>query len=353
MIVKTLRRCFLNFFLGFLAACGRQTVTLPTETPIPIIVSATPIPTSTVISITLTPSPLPITPSPLPTESIIPFLTPDAIQVERWNEYEEALAKSFFRSYFQPEEAVCEWVILGQANQEVYVYAYCTGTYSAGPSSASIPAVIHLGTDGSVESAEIPGGGSSYGPDIRRMFPSDIQETIFSHMAIFSQEHEDRLRWRRAHPDQPPLIVLPFLPAQPTQPTIPWIMPKLVQVERWREYQTALARQLSYLYQDESVCEWELLGRSGNEIYVWAICGVIRGNRVGMEDLVVIYVIDDGSVVGALASANLRQFPLAVQEKYFSGTIHFQELVDHLRWRQSQGRWEEPPLIILNATPSP
>jgi hypothetical protein len=327
-----------------LSACGKQTVALSTETPIPTTVSPTSVPTSTLIPVT-------VTPSPMPTEPIIPIITPNPAQVERWNEYEDALALAFFKSYYQPEEVVCEWVILGQTDQEVYVWAHCASIYSAGPSQGSIPTVIRIGANGSVQNAEIPGSGTAYGPSILRLFPPDLQEIIFDHSVLFSQEQTDRLRWRRGHPDEPPWIVFSTLTIQPTQPVIPMITPDSVQVERWGEYQTALAGQLDYRPPENTLCEWELLGRSGNEVYVWAICGEIFGHRPSLESLVVIYTLDDGSVTGALRSEDRSMFPSSVQEKYFGGLIHFQELVDHLRWRQRHP--EEPPLIVLSAPPIP
>ena len=331
-------------------ACGNQSTTLPTESPSSTAVTPTPtpIPTSTLIPVT-------DISTPLPTEPVAPLITPDPIQVERWREYEDALAKAFFKSYLQPEEVVCEWVILGSGIQEVYVWAHCAGIYSAFPSQASIPSVIHLGIDGSVQNVEIPGSGTAYATSIRRMFPPDVQEIIFGRVSTpFSQERADRLRWRRGHPDEPPWIVFSTLTTQPTQPVIPWVSPDAFQIEKWKEYQTALARVLDYLPPEEVICEWELLGRSGNEIYVWAVCGEIWGGRVGLEGLAVIYVGEDGSVYyaktagigGAGYPSEVKQmFPVDVQERYYGGLIHFQELVDHLRWRQ-RGNSEVPPLII-------
>jgi len=338
----------------FLIACNQQTAPAPTEVPSPtlIIASVMPVPTSTFIFI-------PITPSPLPTKPILPGITPDSIQIERWNEYEEALAIVFFNGYFKREEVVCEWVMLGRAGLEVYVWAYCSAIYAAGPSAGSIPAVIHLQADGTVESAEIPGSGTTYGKDIRLMFPLDLQEIIFNHSAV-PQELEDRLRWRRGHPEEPPLIILNSLAIQPTPAIIPWITPDPIQAERWREYQTALADQLSYLPPENVLCEWELLGRSGNEIYVWAVCGGLGDTRVGLESLTRIDVREDGSVQDAIApgmggSSSFSDitilFPPEVLEKYYEGRVHFQELVDRLRWRLRHP--DELPLIVLRATPTP
>jgi hypothetical protein len=348
----TLHRYFCIVLIAFQVACGKQTAVLPADTLIPtavppILIPPTAVPTSTLIPAT-------IIPTPLPTEPVFPVITPDPIQVERWNEYEDALAKAFFKSYLQPDQVVCEWVILGRTDQEVYVWAHCADIYSAGPSQASIPAVIHLGIDGSVVSAEIPGSGTAYGPDIRRLFPADVQDRIFNHLITF-QGSADRLRWRRGHPEAPPLIILNSLP---TQPVIPMMTANPIQVERWMEYQTALAKSfLSYLSPEKVMCEWELLGGSGNEVYAWAICTEFSG--VGsVEGLVVIYTGTDGSVQSVASRIDfpdeIRQmFPLDVQERYFNGLIHFQELVDHLRWRQILGHREEPPLIVPSATQTP
>ncbi len=192
--------------LVFLAAC-EQTV-LPTETSIPTVVSPTPVPTSTLIPVT-------ITPSPLPTQPSISMITPDAIQVERWKEYEDALARTLL-SFLPREEVICEWEILGRSDQEVYVWALCTSIISLGTtldgtetfSSSSTPAVIHLREDGSVQSVEKPGSGSKRISNILKMFPPDVQEKFENYHFGGTAEIGERIVWRRTHPEEPPLIVL-------------------------------------------------------------------------------------------------------------------------------------------------
>ena len=195
-------RYFWVVLLAFLVACGQQTATLPTETAIPTAVSPTAVSTATFL-------PVIVVPSPLPTEPTIPVITPDSIQVERWEEYQTALAKSFLPRLL-PEEVACEWEILGQSEQEVYVAAICMGTTS--PGTLEDPAVIYIGIDGSVQSVQIPRGGTHYASDIRQMFPPDVQEKYFGKL-IHSQELLDHLNWRREHPKEPPLIVLSATPA--------------------------------------------------------------------------------------------------------------------------------------------
>jgi hypothetical protein len=355
MTNKSMRRKYSWMILFvFLAACGNQRIASSTDTPMPTVLPPTPVP-STVVPTSTSP-PATAIPTPSPAGPVFPVITPDAMQIERWNEYEEALAKAFFKSYFQPEEVVCEWEILGQAEREVYVWAYCSGIYSAGASAGSIPAVIHLGADGSVQSAEIPGSGTAYGLDIQRMFPPDLHQRIFDHL-VSLEAMNDRSRWRRGHPDEPPLVILNSLTAQPTQPVIPWVTPDPVQVEKWRDYENALAADiLSYLPPENVLCEWEILGRSGNEVYVWAVCGEIWETRVGLEGLAIIYLRADGSVEHVLSGMYFPEqirpiFPPDVQERYFGGQIHFQELVDRLRLRLRQSY--ESPLIVLRATPTP
>jgi hypothetical protein len=103
--------------------------------------------------------------------------------------------------------------------------------------------------------------------------------------------------------------------------------PDSILLESWREYQTALAIALSYLPPEREVYEWELLGRSGNEIYVWAICGEI-GGVASLEGLTVLSVQEDGSVQSQpfdrveFPDEIREKFPPEVQERYFGGLIH-------------------------------
>jgi len=118
------------------------------------------------------------------------------------------LPPNFFRG-----EVLCEWELLGQSDQEIYVWALCQSppyTAELPPSIASIPAVIHFGEDGSVQSVEIPGSGTAYARDIGKMFPPDVQEIIFRH-SIDTEKMEAHINSRRENPN-PPSIVLSATP---------------------------------------------------------------------------------------------------------------------------------------------
>jgi len=186
---------------GLVGACGNVTpVPIGTETAVPsllpFIPSTTPSPTPTVI------------PSP---QSTIQFvITPNPDQITRWREYEHALASKLLFLH-APEEVLCEWEILGQSELVIYVWAFCLGLppaergeeYAPG---ASMPAVIHLGSNGSVQDVEIPGYSSSYAEGVRNLFPRDIQEKIFSRLINYA-DLIDHAKARRENPG-PPLIVL-------------------------------------------------------------------------------------------------------------------------------------------------
>lgn len=185
----------------FLAACAPAIASTPTEPPI----------LTAMVNI-----PAIITPSPLPTQLFLPaMITPDAIQAARWREYENALAMKLLPPSTTriPGAVLCEWEILGRSDQEVYVWAFCQAPpYVEGlPSSiASMPAVVHLGEVGDVQSVEIPGSGTAYARDIRALFPPDVQEIIFNH-SVDTNKMEAHINVRRENP-QPPLIILSATP---------------------------------------------------------------------------------------------------------------------------------------------
>src|SRR5687767_14414261 len=103
----TSRRYLALFFFVFLIACGKQAATLPEGTSTPISVP-TFTPTSASTS-TSTPFIISSTLIPLQTPTLALAITADSIQVERWQEYEDALAKALFRLSFVADQFLCEW----------------------------------------------------------------------------------------------------------------------------------------------------------------------------------------------------------------------------------------------------
>lgn len=111
---------------------------------------------------------VPPTPNPAETPSIRSSSTPTH------DELEHALAD---RVHWE-SNALCEWEEAGQTSQAIYVWAYCQSVVN--DSAVSAPAVIHIGSDGHVQSVDMPRDGTYYGPDVRVLFPPDIQQRIFA-----------------------------------------------------------------------------------------------------------------------------------------------------------------------------
>jgi len=366
---------FIMFLAAVLAACGPASIPAPTATPVPTA-------TFTPVSPTFTPIVMDISPSPIPTQPPPPIFTPDAIQVERWKEYQTELAKVLLFGYspalgYDPDlykSALCEWDILGRSDQEVYVWAFCATL--GGGENGSFPTVIYLEVDGSIRNVSVAGyKGSSFNLEL---FPADVREKsgLYIGDSLFNgriKEMINHIDYRKTHPEELPLSVLSATPIitailptpLPTQPTIPVITPDAIQVERWEEYQTALAKTFfpSSFIPGQFLCEWEILGRSDQEVYVWAVCMStfsIEGIGVPYEgDMpAVLHIKSDGIVQSvevpgggsSYASDIRRMFPLDAQERYFGKLIPFQELIDHLSWRREHTK--ELPLIVLSAIPT-
>ena len=203
-ITITPSRYLLIVLFAFLTACQEQSVMQPI---------ATSSSTSVVATVTMTLEPLPdiSAPTPMPTRPGSVLLTPDGAQVERWMEYQTALAKAIL-SYLPQEEVLCEWEILGRSGNDVYMWAVCRGKDSGG----SMPAVIQLESDGSVLSVETAtsttSNNSSWSENIVKLFPPDVREKFAYYNGGRVKEMEEHIEWRRIHPEEPPLIILAGTP---------------------------------------------------------------------------------------------------------------------------------------------
>ncbi len=136
------------------------------------------------------------------------FIPSDIAQLERWKEYETALAEKLMPQY--PRNTVlCEWELTEKSEQKLNVWAICITTVKSVNAgnyyipAASVPAVINLTSDGTVQSVDIPEYGDSYLSDFWRLFPNGAWKTRPDVSAM-----EKHLHWRRMHPAEPPLVVL-------------------------------------------------------------------------------------------------------------------------------------------------
>lgn len=111
-----------------------------------------------------------------------------------------------------------------------------------------------------------------------------------------------------------------------------------------------------------ALCEWDILGRSGQEVYIWAYCATIEGD-VDRIRPAVIYLEANGIIRKVKIAGfkgpdfNLDLFPKDVQEKldeyYFNVCVNCgrpEELRTHLLYRETHP--EVPPLVVLSAKPT-
>ena len=204
-----------------LTACAPATMSVPTGISVPtaVLLTATPTVTATVFSFTSTPGTQPFT----------PIITPDAIQVARWQEYQTELAKivlseSGTSPYPDYKYAICEWDILGESGQEIYVWAVCSGPSASG----NRPAVIYLEANGAVQKVEVVQGHSSpsgFSSNEGELFPSEVIKIAHSYYIETYPFLSDRalelikhLNYRQMYPNEPPLVILSAMPAATQAP---------------------------------------------------------------------------------------------------------------------------------------
>lgn len=191
------------FIMISLTACA------PTVPP-----TNTAMPASTIIPVLSELEPTFPLPTPIPTSSLR-GLAPDAIQLERWKEYQIELARCVLSGPCDADDAdfaFCEWDILGRSGQEVYIWAQCA-SFTA---SDQKPVVVYLESDGSIKEVKF-GGYKEIFYDLT-LFPAEVQEKIYLYSADLGgqqgrfKELRDHLRWRQEHPEEPPLTVLSATP---------------------------------------------------------------------------------------------------------------------------------------------
>lgn len=223
-------------FPMFLAACAPVVPLAPTETPMPTVTFTTVPPT---ITPTLELPPVPAT--VMPTQTPFPMITPDAVQVKRWREYQTELAKVLFsfdpkhpETRYDPEaykDALCEWDILGRSGQELYVWAECIS--ADGLVLRRNPTMVHLTLDGLIQKVNVPSVVINFHDQTQtydlHVFPTYVQEKLclYYFYGFVPQCHEitsaynpvfhlhsreeamlSHLEYRKSHTDEPPLVVL-------------------------------------------------------------------------------------------------------------------------------------------------
>lgn len=144
------------------------------------------------------------TPTPMPTQTQIPTGGPPP----RWRQYEEALANAILEIAYPPnDEGLCEWDLLGQQEQEIYLWAVCQVASTDRGTAGSVPVVVLLAPDGSIEKVILPRAGVDYPEDIKALFPADVQERIFNRTYFDPKAAMEHIALRRKDRTIPPMIV--------------------------------------------------------------------------------------------------------------------------------------------------
>ncbi len=157
------------------------------------------------------------------------------------------------------------------------------------------------------------------------------------------------------------LTPLPATNPSPTHPTSRPTATTTTGDERWEMVQDALAS--AFLTPDhtpaQGLCEWEILGQSNREVYVWAMCQTADDPEgMAMSATAVITLDENGKISnievprdGSYYGPDIRKlFPKRVQKVIFAHEIDTEAMWDHI---QKRHHTPEPPLIVQSGTPQP
>ncbi len=159
-----------------------------------------------------------------------------------------------------------------------------------------------------------------------------------------------------------------LLPVTATKhPTLPVAMTANPdQLVQWQEYERALVSRLFFLHPPEEIlCEWEILGREEDKVYVWAICLGLPPNGESekwapMASIPAAILLDsDGSIQSVELPRDSGKdygegirilFPPAIRTRISERSISISTMAEHVKLRRKK---PGPPLIVLMATPQP
>jgi hypothetical protein len=136
------------------------------------------------------------------------------------------------------------------------------------------------------------------------------------------------------------------------------------QIARWKEYEQALASKLlSHLPPEEVLCEWEILGETERDVYVWAVCIGLpptgRGDEYAPSASIpaVVHLNPDMSIHtvelprdnhASYVDGIQKLFPENVKKRMFERSTKISDMIAHIKLRRKN---PEPPLNIQLSTP--
>lgn len=137
----------------------------------------------------------------------------------------------------------------------------------------------------------------------------------------------------------------------------PTCTPIGVEVPRWSRYEAALSR--AVLGTEDGLCEWEIYGVSGNEVYIWVFCESRSVDGPGGSVAAVIYLEDNGEIGRIAFPSNHSVFspelvrtlyPPDIQPTIFAEGFDIKAAETSMNARRTS---DGPPLIVTQGTPLP
>lgn len=133
--------------------------------------------------------------------------------------------------------------------------------------------------------------------------------------------------------------------------------PTPTDIPRWQLYETALL-EAAIGEEKEGLCEWTILGVSGNEVYVYTLCQATGRIKTAASVPAVIYLGESGEIENVIIPGDGENYPVDiralfpkdVQDTIFARDAYGPRTAEHLEDRIINGG---PPLIVVLGTPMP
>jgi hypothetical protein len=125
---------------------------------------------------------------------------------KNWREYETAILSACYSDVSLSSEKLCEWEIITEQDNTIYVWAFCADVNGQGSSG---PIVVYIRSSGKVEKAICP----LVFDDYKALFPGELYEKVNNYRDRFDLDrawHHLEMRFRDR--TIPPLIAIESTP---------------------------------------------------------------------------------------------------------------------------------------------
>ncbi len=124
------------------------------------------------------------------------------IPAEKWKKYETSILSACYSGVSLPSDKLCEWDIIAQRGNIIYVWAFCADVNGQGSSG---PVVINIRPTGGIEKSICP----LVFDDYKTLFPDELYDEVITYRERFDLDKAWRhLEVRFQDRTIPPLIVV-------------------------------------------------------------------------------------------------------------------------------------------------